>query len=129
MTYYKITSLTPKLGKRHIDKNTTLNISYREGFNTREHNLAAGATLYISSPSLPVNLHKLRMKNLISVVEIGKNLFLKLTKPKPVVEKTIVPAPLIAEKLVSVLPIAKPMVEKVEPKKEKRTYKKKEEIL
>ena len=112
MTYYKITSLTPKLGKRHIDKNTTLNISYREGFNTREHNLAAGATLYISSPSLPVNLHKLRMKNLISVVEISKNLFLKLSKPKP--------APIV---------VAKSIVETVEPKK-KRTYKKKEkEIL
>ena len=74
MVYYKITSLTSKLAKRHSDKSATLKIAYRDRFTEKEHSLPAGGTLYISSPSLPINLHKLRMKKLISVVELRKDL-------------------------------------------------------
>jgi hypothetical protein len=91
MPYYKITSLTTKLPKRHLHKDSKLEIEYREGFDTKINELPAGGTVYISTPSLPVNYHKLRMKELISVVEIGKNTFMKLQhgskrKAPPVVE-------------------------------------------
>ena len=91
MPYYKITSLTAKLPKRHLHKNENLKIEYREGFDTKTNELPVGATVYISSPSLPVNYHKLRMKGLISVVEIGKNAFMKLQKneQKPVVAPVV----------------------------------------
>ena len=81
MVYYKITSLTHKLPKRHINKDKTLEIEYRESFKEREYRLPPNGTLYISSPSLPVNLHKLRMKKMITVVEINKNDFMKLQQP------------------------------------------------
>jgi hypothetical protein len=83
MGYYKVTNLTAKLPKRHQQKNSTLKLEYRANFDIKTQDLHVGQTLYISSPSLPVNLHKLRMKKLISVVEIGKNTFMKLQRPIP----------------------------------------------
>ena len=93
MVYYKITSLTHKLPKRHINKDKTLEIEYRESFSEKKYILPPNGTLYISSPSLPVNLHKLRMKKMITVVEINKNTFMRLQQPpipvvQPKVEKT-----------------------------------------
>jgi hypothetical protein len=81
MAYYKIKSLTTKLPKRHKMKDSSLNIEYRQKFNTTKHFLPAGGTVYISAPSLPINLHQLRMKKMVSIVEIGKNTFMKLTDP------------------------------------------------
>ena len=83
MAYYKIKSLTSKLGKRHMDKDAVLGITYQDGFKEKNHMLHPGGILYISTPSLPINIHKLRMKNLVSVSEIEKNVFMRLTNPKP----------------------------------------------
>lgn len=98
MVYYKITSLTSKLAKRHADKDTTLKIAYRNRFTEKEHILPAGGTLYISSPSLPINLHKLRMKKLVTVVEIGKDTFMKLTNPELIRKAPLPVAKKVAEK-------------------------------
>ena len=118
MAYYKIKSLTKGLPKRHLDKNKTLTIEYRDGFTVKTNTLTPTGVLYISSPSLPLNFHTLRMKGLISVVEINKNLFMKLSKPK---KKLIPPAKKVAVK--------KPIPTAKAEKPKKRTYKKKEEKL
>ena len=137
MGYYKITNLTAKLPKRHQQKNSTLILEYRAGFDTKKYNLPVGGTLFISSPSLPVDLHKLRMKKLITVVEIGKNTFMKLQKPKPIVEVSEKPTPKpiveVTEKPTPKLQAVVEVSEKPTPKlqavveKPKRSRKKKEQ--
>lgn len=114
MAYYKITSLTTRLPKRHIKKDASLNIEYRDKFNTKKYFLPAGGTLYIAAPSLPINLHKLRMDKMISVVEIGKNTFMKLTDPTNVKK-----VPIKTEEV--------EVKEETKEKPKKRTYKKKTE--
>lgn len=94
MAYYKITSLTATLPKRHMHKDKALNIQYRENFSEKSYNLPVNGTLYISAPSLPINLHKLRMKKLITIVEVSKNTFMKLKNPRPI---PVVVVPIIEE--------------------------------
>ena len=121
MVYYKITSLTSKLAKRHADKDATLKIAYRSKFSEKEHLLPVGGILYISSPSLPINLHKLRMKKLISIVELNKDTFMKLTNPS-LVRKAPIP---VAKKVAAKKPI--PTAKEDKPKK--RVYKKSESCV
>ena len=78
MVYYKVRSLTSKLSKRHAMKDATLNIEYRESFKQKKYELTPNGVLYISSPSLPVNLHKLRMQKMVTIVELSKNTFMRL---------------------------------------------------
>jgi len=125
MGYYKITSLTAKLPKRHQFKDKTIDIDYRDSFKQTSKALPVGGTLYISAPSLPVNLHKLRMKKLINVVEVSKNTFMKLQnppKPKPTPKKLVGKwNPDIEQEKAAFA--GKP--EKKEEKPKKRPYKKK----
>lgn len=81
MTYYKIKNLTANLPKRHLHKDETLNIEYKFGFTKKTYNLKPNVTIYVSAPSLPISLHKLRMQSLVSIVEISENSFLKLQNP------------------------------------------------
>ncbi len=95
-----------------MKKGASLDIEYRDKFDTKKYFLPAGGTLYIAAPSLPINLHKLRMDKMISVVEIGKNTFMKLTDPNNI-------------KKVAVK--AEEVKEEVKEKPKKRSYKKKTE--
>jgi len=126
MGYFKITSLTGKLPKRHQYKDKAINIDYRNNYKQTSRSLPVGGSLYISSPSLPVNLHKLRMKKLISVIEISKNAFMKLKNPKPV-------APPVVEEAKKLQGKWNPDIEQemaaFTGEKTKRTYKKKKENI
>ena len=90
MTYYKIKSITNGLGKRDINKNKVLDIEYTEKLELKIYKLPAGGELYISCASLPISLHKLRLKKLVHIVEISKKDFdIKskdgaIKKPKPI---------------------------------------------
>lgn len=117
MIYFKITSLTNNLPKRHPNKGAALTIEYRDKYAQKTQQLFPSATLYLAAPSLPVNLHKLRMRGLVSIVEVSKNIFMKLTNPNDIKKvKSTIPE-LISDNIEPVQPISEP----------KKTYKKKTE--
>lgn len=81
MGYYRIINITNRLGKRDINKDRELSVEYNIGFTKRIHKIKSGDELIISSKSLPVSAHQLRLKGLVNVIEISENEFTKLQKP------------------------------------------------
>jgi hypothetical protein len=71
MNTYKITNLTNTAGKRDFKFNSPLNIDYIDKMIKKTITIQPGASLYLTVPSLPISVHKLRAKNLISVVEVS----------------------------------------------------------
>lgn len=85
MAYYKITNITNGLGKRHPRFNTVQIIEFRTGNKKESVNVLPGAEILMESSHLPMGAHKLRSEGLITVVEIDKTSFMRLTQvPKPV---------------------------------------------
>ena len=73
MTNYKITNLTNTAGKRDMKFNTVLNIEYVDEMKKKTINVKPGETVYLQISSLPLSVHRLRVKKLISVVEVSNN--------------------------------------------------------
>ena len=80
MNTYKVTNITDKLGKRHPNYNSTLNIMYVDQMERKTMNLAPNKTVYFTATSLPLSLHRFRIKNLVSISEITEQQLLKLQK-------------------------------------------------
>ena len=93
MNTYKITNLTNTAGKRDFKFNSPLNIDYIDKMIKKTVTTQPGASLYLTVPSLPISVHKLRAKNLISVVEVSAkeladSMGVVKSKPKPATVKT-----------------------------------------
>ncbi len=91
MSTYKITNVTNLLGKRDFKYNSTLEIEYIDKITKKIIKLSAGETIFLVVPSLPLSVHRLRIKNLITVAEISANELEKIindSKPK-IVEKNV----------------------------------------
>jgi hypothetical protein len=73
MANYKITNLTNTAGKRDMKFNTTLSIDYVDEMQKKSIQVKPGETVFLQIHSLPLSVHKLRVKKLISVVEISTN--------------------------------------------------------
>ena len=92
MTNYKITNITNTAGKRDPKFNTTLNIDYVDSMVKKNITVKPGETIFLQINSLPLSVHSLRVKKLISVVEVSNNELknsLNITKPAvipPVIE-------------------------------------------
>lgn len=92
MTNYKITNITNTAGKRDPKFNTTLNIDYVDSMVKKNITVKPGETIFLQINSLPLSVHSLRVKKLISVVEVSNNELkntLNITKPSvipPVIE-------------------------------------------
>ena len=70
MNTYKITNITNQLGKRDTNFNMSLDIEYIENRAKKIFQLKSGESLVISVPaSLPLSIHRLRLKKLITVTE------------------------------------------------------------
>ena len=96
MNTYRITNLTNTAGKRDFRFNSSLDIEYVDNMIKKTVSVKPGASLYLTVSSLPMSVHKLRAKNLISVVEVSaKELadFMDSVKPKP--------APVVVKELVT----------------------------
>lgn len=95
MGYYKIKNLTNKLDKRDVNKNKIIDVNLNSGMRVSNYKISVNDVLYIEFKSIPVELHKERMKGYISIVEISKNEFLKHTKKlslvKNISKKNITP--------------------------------------
>ena len=87
MNVYKITNITHLLGKRDNDYNSTLRIKYVDGMITKTLILAPQEIMFLSITTLPLSVHRLRIKKLVSVTEIANKELVRemvLAKPTPV---------------------------------------------
>ena len=121
MAHYKIKNITGKLAKRHVSKDTILNIEYHVGFQKKFRKLGVNNEILLTCRTLPVSVQLLRAKKLITVSEISENEFVRLQKP------SAKPAPVKETKKVAPKEEVKEEVEAKEEPKKKRTYKKKAE--
>ena len=84
MNTYKITNLTNTAGKRDFKFNSSLDIEYVDNMIRKIVTVKPGTSLYLTVPSLPMSIHKLRAKNLISVIEVSaKELADSINNAKP----------------------------------------------
>jgi len=71
MTIYKITNITENFGKRDRNLNKVLEISYVDQMERKSITLKPKETVYLTVPSLPIDIHSLRIKGLVNVSEIS----------------------------------------------------------
>lgn len=99
MNTYKITNLTNTVGKRETKFNSILDIDYVDSMVKKTIKVKPGETVYLTINSLPLSVHRLRVKNLVSVVEIDDTELKDIMNSlKPKVK--IVEIPVIAPKKV-----------------------------
>lgn len=94
MSTYKITNITNLANKRDFKFNSVLDIEYVDNMVKKVVKIKPGNTVYLTVSSLPLSVHKLRVKNLITVVEISASELAnsmntpKTETAKPVVKET-----------------------------------------
>lgn len=73
MATYKITNITNLTGKRDRKYNSELKIDYIDKMTKKNVTIRPNESIYLTIQTLPMSIHKLRIKNLISVIEIGSS--------------------------------------------------------
>jgi hypothetical protein len=73
MSTYKITNITNTLGKRELKNNSILTVDYVDGITKKSLNIKPGEFVYLTVPTLPLSVHRLRVKNLITVIEVSQS--------------------------------------------------------
>ena len=71
MSTYKITNITNHAGKRDFKFNSVLDVEYVDDMVKKVVKIKPGDSIYLTTGSLPLSVHRLRVKGLITVVEIG----------------------------------------------------------
>lgn len=84
MAYFVIKNITNKLDKRHPNLNQTLDIEYFSQFEKKFHKLASGREMVINADNLPLGVHILKAKNLITVKKMSDSEYDKIQKSKEV---------------------------------------------
>jgi len=88
MNTYKITNITNLLGKRETNFNKVVDVEYLDKRIKKANKLKAGQTMFLSIPSLPLSVHRLRIKGLISISEVSPAELAKtMAKPQPKAKK------------------------------------------
>jgi hypothetical protein len=70
MNTYKIINITDKLGKRAANYNSTLKISYVDRMERKTMMLKPNEEVYFTTDSLPISLHKFRVKGFVSISDV-----------------------------------------------------------
>jgi len=93
MNTYKITNITNLAGKRDTNFNKVLDIEYLDNRIKKINKLKAGQSMFLSIQSLlPLSVHRLRIKGLISITEVSAAELAKsmnTTKPKATLKAKI----------------------------------------
>ena len=71
MSIFKITNITNLANKRDSKHNTVLDIDYVDNMSKKKIIIKPGCSVYLTVSSLPISIHRLRVKNLIIVDEIS----------------------------------------------------------
>ena len=111
MTTYKITNVTNLVGKRDPKHNSVVNIDYVDNRTKKTLVLKAGEEVFISVQSLPLSVHRLRIKKLIEIAEVSPAVLKKAAPKKPAAKKTAPKKP-AAKKVSEEKPKAEPVAEK-----------------
>ena len=85
MNTYKITNITNLAGKRDFKFNSELEIEYVDGISKKTIKVKPSESIYLTVQALPLSVHRLRVKNLITVSEVSAVELAKTmssTKPK-----------------------------------------------
>ena len=72
MTTFKITNITNLLGKRGFMHNSEVEAEYIDGMIKKTLKIKPQETVYLTLNSLPLSIHRLRIKGLVTVSEISK---------------------------------------------------------
>ena len=83
MNIYKITNITNLSAKRDFKHNSPLEISYVDNLTLKKITIKAGKSIYLTVKSLPMSVRKLRVENLITVVEVSDAEFANLMNNEP----------------------------------------------
>jgi hypothetical protein len=92
MGTFKITNITNLASKRDFKYNSILNIDYVDKMAKKIISIKPGDTAYLTISSLPLSVHRLRVKNLITVDEIDSIEFaksMKNIKTKTVIKEVV----------------------------------------
>jgi hypothetical protein len=93
MGTYKLTNVTNLAGKRDFKFNSVLDIEYIDEMMKKTVKLKPGDSLYLTVPTLPLSVHRLRVKKLIVVTEVSaaelENAKTLQPKPKEVVKEDV----------------------------------------
>ena len=73
MSTYKITNITSSVDKRHVKYNSILSIEYVDEMERKEIKIKPNETIFITIPTIPLSVQRLRIKNLLSVTEVDSN--------------------------------------------------------
>ena len=84
MKTFKITNITNNVNKRDPKYNSVVNIEYIDNRTKKTILLKAGEDVFLVTESLPLSVHRLRIKKLIEISETNTVEMNKTTnKPKP----------------------------------------------
>jgi len=118
MNTYKITNITNLVGKRDPKFNSIANIEYVDNRTKKVISLKTGQSVYLTVQSLPLSVHRLRIKKLIDIVEVSPAELQKSiddakpkAKPKPV-KKTETKKETVEKKESEIEEESEPVVEK-----------------
>jgi hypothetical protein len=85
MNTYKITNITNLAGKRDFKFNSELDIEYVDNMIKKVVKVKPNESIFLTVETLPLSVHRLRVKNLVTITEISKNelnALLESKKPK-----------------------------------------------
>ena len=71
MSTFKITNITDFLGKRDYKANSVLDIEYVDNMTKKIMSVKPKESVYLTINALPLSVHRLRVKNLITVSEVS----------------------------------------------------------
>lgn len=111
MTTYKITNVTNLVGKRDPKHNSVVNIDYVDNRTKKTLVLKAGEEVFISVQSLPLSVHRLRIKKLIEIAEVSPAVLKKPAPKKPAAKKAA-PKKTAVKKAEVVEEVKEPVAEK-----------------
>lgn len=88
MNTYKITNITNLVGKRDVKFNSNIDIEYIDNMSKKIITVKPGDTIFLTIPTLPISIQRLRIKNMVTVVEITQTELNKIhNQSKSIVEK------------------------------------------
>ena len=90
MSTFRIVNLTSQLGKRDANYNSPLKVDYVDGMDRKTLVIGPDQTAYLTVPSMPISLHRMRIKGWVKVDEISKK---ELKKEMDAEKKVNKPAP------------------------------------
>lgn len=93
MSTYKITNISQLAAKRDAKYNSIIDIEYVDEMVKKIISVKPNETIYLTVSSLPLSVHRLRIKNLITVNEISASELNKLlndVKPKVIKAENLI---------------------------------------